>query len=99
MQRNKTQIIFSRSMVVLALLCFVGMTGYSDLLHDHDVDFSESHEDCSPCNWTKLHKASASKKVYIANVFSFSETTFQLYFLKSKYFLPSFHNRGPPFVS
>ena len=99
MQRNKTQTFFSRFLVVFVLLCFVGMTGYSDLLHDHDVDFSESHEDCSPCNWTKLHKASASKKVYIANVFSFSETTFQLSLLKSKYFLPDFHNRGPPFVS
>ena len=77
MQRNKTQTFFSRFLVVFVLLCFVGMTGYSDLLHDHDVDFSESHEDCSPCNWTKLHKASASKKVYIANVFSFSDISFQ----------------------
>ena len=99
MQRNKTQIFFSRFMGVLVLLCFVGMTGYSELLHDHDYDFSESHDNCYPCNWTKSHKVNTTKKIYIASVFSFSETTFQLSFLKSKDFLPSFHNRGPPFVS
>ena len=99
MRPNKTQIFFSRFMVVLVLLCFVGMTGYSELLHDHDHDFSESHDNCSPCNWTKSHKVNTTKKIYIANVFSFSETTFQLSFLKSLDFLPGFHNRGPPFFS
>ena len=81
------QIFFSRFLVMFLLLCFVGMTGYSELLHNHEHDVSESHYDCSPCNWTKLHKASASKKVYIANVFSFSDTFFQLSFLKSEGFL------------
>ena len=99
MQRNKTQIFFSHFLVVFVLLCFVGMTGYSELLHDHDHDFSESHDGCSPCNWTKSHKVNTTKKIYIANVFSFSETTFQLSFLKPEDVLPGFHNRGPPFVS
>jgi len=99
MQRNKIQIFFSRFLVVFVLLCFVGMTGYSELLHDHDLDFSESHDDCSPCNWTKSHKVNTIKKIYISNVFSFSEATFHLSLLKSEYFLPGFHNRGPPFVS
>ena len=99
MQRNKIQIFFRRFLVVLVLLCFVGMTGYSELLHDHDYDFSESHDDCSPCNWTKSHKVNTTKKIYIANVFSFSEATFQLSLLKSLDFLPGFHNRGPPFFS
>ena len=99
MQRNKTQIFFRCFMGVLVLLCFVGMTGYSELLHDHDYDFSESHDNCYPCNWTKSHNANTTKKIYIANVFSFSKTTFQLSFLKAKDFLPGFHNRGPPFVS
>ena len=99
MQRNKTQILFSRFIGVLVLLCFVGMTGYSELLHDHDLDFRASHDDCSPCNWTKSHKVNTTKKIYIANVFSFSETTFQLSFLKSEDVLPGFHSRGPPFVS
>ena len=99
MQRNKTQIFFSHFLVVLVLLCFVGMTGYSELLHDHDHDFSESHDGCSPCNWTKSHKVDKNEKTYIAHAFSFSDTFFQLSFLKSEDFLPGFHNRGPPFVS
>ena len=99
MQRNKTQIFFRCFMGVLVLLCFVGMTGYSELLHDHDLDFSTSNDDCSPCNWTQSHKVNTTKKVAIANVFSFSETTFGLSLLKPEDVLSSFHNRGPPFVS
>ena len=99
MQRNKTQTFFSRFLVVFVLLCFVGMTGYSDLLHDHDVDFSESHDDCSPCNWTKSHKVDNNEKTYIADAFSFSGTFFQPSFLKSEGFLSGFYIRGPPFVS
>ena len=99
MQRNKTQIFFSRFLVVFVLLCFVSMTGYSELLHDHDIDFSESHDDCSPCNWTKLHKVNTTKVIDLSNVFSFSETTFQLSFLKPEGVLLGFHNRGPPVIS
>ena len=99
MQRNKTQTFFRCFLVVITLLCFVGMTGYSELLHDHDHDFSESHDDCSPCNWTKSHKIDTTKKVNIVNFFSFSETTFQRPLLKSENLLSGFNNRGPPLVS
>ena len=99
MQRNKTQIFFSHFLVVLVLLCFVGMTGYSELLHDHDYDFSESHDDCSPCNWTKSHKVDNNKRTYIAHAVSFSDTFFQLSFLKSEDLLSGLYNRGPPLVS
>ena len=99
MQRNKTQIFFSRSLVVLVLLCFFGMTGYSELLHDHYHDFSDSYDDCSHCNWTKSHKVDNNEKTYIAHAFSFSDTFFQLSFLKSEDLLSGFYIRGPPFVS
>ena len=99
MQRNKTQIFFSHFLVVFVLLCFVGMTGYSELLHDHDLDFSASHDDCSPCNWTQSHKVNTTKKIDLKNVFSFRETTFQRPLLKSEDVLPGFHNRGPPVYS
>ena len=97
MQRNKIQIFFRRFLVVLVLLCFIGMTGYSELLHDHD--FSESHDDCSPCNWTKLHKVDKNEKTYIAHVFSFSDISFQRPLLKSENLLSGFYTRGPPVVS
>ena len=99
MQRNKTQIFFSHFLVVLVLLCFVGVTGYSELLHDHDHDFSESHDGCSPCNWTKSHKVDKNEKTYIAHVFSSSDISFQRPLLKSEDLLSSFYNRGPPFNS
>ncbi|MCL0046178.1 hypothetical protein M1N16_08165 [Nitrospinaceae bacterium] len=99
MQRNKTQIFFSHFLVVFVLLCFVGMTGYSELLHDHDHDFSESRDGCSPCNWTKSHKVDNNEKTYIAHSFSFSDTFFQLSFLKSEDLLSDFYIRGPPLVS
>ena len=99
MQRNKIQIFFSRIFVLFVLLCFIGMTGYSGLLHNHDHDFSESHDGCSPCNWTKSHKVNSTKQINIANFFSFSETIFQLFLLKPEEILTGFHNRGPPFNS
>ena len=99
MRPNKTQIFFSRFMGVLVLLCFVGMAGYSELLHDHNLDFSESHHGCSPCNWTKSHKVDKNEKTYIAHVFSFSDISFQRPLLKSEDLLSGFYNRGPPFVS
>ena len=99
MQRNKTQIFFSHFLVVFVLLCFVGMTGYSELLHDHEHDFSESRDDCSPCNWTKSHKVDNNEKTYIAHAFSFSDTFFQLSFLKSEGLFSDFNMRGPPLVS
>ena len=97
MQRNKIQIFFRRFLVVLVLLCFVGMTGYSELLHDHD--FNESHDNCSPCNWTKSHKVDKNEKTYIAHVFSFRDISFQRPLLKSENLLSGFNNRGPPLVS
>ena len=99
MQRNKTQTFFRCFLVVITLLCFVGMTGYSELLHDHDLDFSESNDDCPPCNWTKSHKVDNNEKTYIAHAFSFSDTFFQLSFLKSEDLLSDFYIRGPPLVS
>ena len=99
MQRNKIQIFFNRFLVVFVLLCFVGMTGYSELLHDHEHDFSESHDDCSPCNWTKSHKVDNNEKTYIAHAFSFSDTFFQPSFLKSEGLLSGFYIRGPPLAS
>ena len=99
MRPNKTQIFFIRFMVALVLLCFVGMTGYSELLHGHDHNFSESHDNCSPCNWTKSHKVDKNEKTYIAHVFSFSDISFQQPLLKSEDLLSSFYNRGPPFNS
>ena len=69
MQRNKIQIFFRRFLVVLVLLCFVGMTGYSELLHDHDHDFSKSHNGCSPCNWTNHTKLTKMKKPILRTFF------------------------------
>ena len=96
MHRNKIQILFRRFLVVFVLLCFVGMTGYSELLHNHEHDVSESHYDCSPCNWTKSHKVDTTQKINIANFFSFNEATFQLSLLKLEDIFPDFHSRGPP---
>jgi hypothetical protein len=96
MQRNKIQMFFSHSLVMLVLLCFVGMTGYPEFLHNHDHDFSESHDDCSPCNWTKSHKVEKNIKTFIANSFSFSNVFFHPSFLKSEDLLSDLSIRGPP---
>lgn len=42
-----------RMLLVLVVLSFGSMVGYSDLLHSHDADFQETHEDCKPCKWNQ----------------------------------------------
>ena len=43
-------------LVLLVLLSFGGMAGFSVLLHNHDLDFDHTHDDCPSCQWTQAHK-------------------------------------------
>jgi len=33
-------------------LCFGVLAGFSPLLHNHDLDLSEAHQDCVACQWS-----------------------------------------------
>jgi hypothetical protein len=38
---------------IVLLLCFGVLAGFSPLLHNHDLDFSQKHEDCASCLWSQ----------------------------------------------
>lgn len=33
-------------------LCFTVMVGFSPILHNHEFDLDEVHQDCSPCHFS-----------------------------------------------
>ena len=52
--KNSTPVIYRQKFLAFALLlCFGVLTGFSPLLHNHDLDLSESHEDCASCLWSQ----------------------------------------------
>jgi hypothetical protein len=44
-----------RFFAFLLVFIFTLMTGFSPVLHNHEFDLSDPHEDCSPCQWTQIN--------------------------------------------
>jgi hypothetical protein len=82
---------------IILFLCFGVLAGFSPLLHNHELDHSDTHEDCASCLWSQ---STTSCDVY-APCLSFNNIFHSLYFefsqpsSKTGLFLIS--NRGPPF--
>ena len=47
--RLKTQFL-----ALLIVLSLGGLTSLEPVLHNHDLDIHEEHEDCFSCGWTKI---------------------------------------------
>jgi len=88
---------FLRTLLAVLLVCFGMLAGFSPLLHNHDFDLSDGHQDCAACQWaqspTSLETAPSSLLFYpvVAGV---SPTRSQLSLLQALFLLA---NRGPPF--
>ena len=82
---------------IVLLLCFGVLAGFSPLLHNHDLDFSEKHEDCASCLWSQSKISCGTH----APCLLFNHIIQKFYFESSQessrtgLFLIS--NRGPPF--
>lgn len=82
---------------IILLLCFGVLAGFSPLLHNHDLDFSNKHEDCASCLWSQSkisceNHAPCLSFNHIIQSFGF-ESSQPSY--KTGLFLIS--NRSPPF--
>jgi hypothetical protein len=42
--------------VLLVLISFGFMTGLAPVLHAHELDLTEAHDDCAPCHWSQSNK-------------------------------------------
>ncbi len=82
---------------IVLLLCFGVLAGFSPLLHNHDLDHSDTHEDCASCLWSQ------SKTSYEthATCLTFNHISHPFYFVfslpSSKTYLFLISNRSPPF--
>jgi hypothetical protein len=48
------KIIFSkRFQAGFFILVFGFLTGFSPILHNHEFDLEEAHQDCAPCEWSQ----------------------------------------------
>jgi hypothetical protein len=82
---------------IILLLCFGVLAGFSPLLHNHDLDFSDKHEDCPSCLWSQS-KISCET---LASCLSFNHIVQKFCFessqASSKTGLFLISNRSPPF--
>ena len=91
-------IFLKPKLFAIVLLLFFGvLAGFSPLLHNHDLDRSETHEDCASCLWSQ---STTSCDVY-TSCLSFDNFAQSIDLESSQVssqtgpFLIS--NRGPPF--
>jgi len=82
--------------VLLLLMSFGVLTGFSTLLHAHELDFNSVHDGCSACHWSQSNQSIETTAV------AFTVTP-QLQFLIfspaesiGQQFRKNILNRGPP---
>jgi hypothetical protein len=85
--------------ILLLLLSFGVLAGFSTVLHAHELDFSSTHDDCAPCHWSQSHQTGETDTTGIEAPTVFR--SFQLIPAESidKLFVNKLSNRGPPPLS
>jgi hypothetical protein len=85
--------------VLLLLFSFGIMSGFSTILHAHELDFSSAHEDCAPCHWSQSNASDETDTTGVETVSVFQ--SFQLIPAESidQLFINKLFNRGPPPLS
>ena len=43
-----------RFITILLVFIFAVMAGFSPVLHNHDFELDDHHQDCSPCQWSQI---------------------------------------------
>ncbi len=95
--------IFNRHLpklgVLLLLLSFGVLTGFSTVLHAHELDLSSAHDDCAPCHWSQSNQADETDSSGDETPTVFE--SFQLIPAEGidKLFVNKLFNRGPPALS
>jgi hypothetical protein len=85
--------------VLLLLLSFGVMTGFSTVLHAHELDLSSDHDDCFSCHWAQSKHTDKpdSPEVETPSLYQ----PFQLILAEDidNLFINVLFNRGPPPLS
>lgn len=94
-QTNKT--IFSKRLQAgFFILIFGFLTGFAPILHNHELDLEETHQDCSPCKWSQENVGSEVLSVSLS--FSPSVQSFFILHVGAVTFEDSYPvlNKSPP---
>lgn len=85
--------------VLLLLLSFGVMTGFSTVLHAHELDLGSAHDDCAPCHWSQSNQTDETDDPGVETPSLFK--SFQPILVEDveKYFINNPFNRGPPPLS
>ena len=83
-------------LVIIVLLSFGGMTGYSVLLHNHDLDYEHGHEDCVPCQWSQANKSDTAYSTETSHASNFQESPSPVDQIKTRITIRDVQSRGPP---
>ncbi len=85
--------------VLLLLLSFGVLTGFSTVLHAHELDFSSAHDDCAPCHWSQSNQSDDTNTCGIKTLSLFRSFTLIPAESIEKRFINNLFNRGPPSLS
>jgi len=93
----RSTVLRQKLFAVLLFLCFGMLAGFSPLLHNHDVDLSDAHQDCASCQWsqspTSLETDASGLLLYpFSEVLHLTRSQ-----LSHRHALFLIANRGPPF--
>jgi len=85
--------------VLLLLLSFGVLTGFSPILHAHELDFGSAHDDCAPCHWSQSNQTDEANALGIEAPSLIQ--SFQLILPEGihKPCISKLFNRGPPPLS
>jgi hypothetical protein len=93
------KIIFSKRLQAgFFILVFGFLTGFAPILHNHEFDLEETHQDCSPCKWYQDNVE--SKILWVSLSFSPSIQSFSFSHADSVTFDDSYPvlNKSPPIL-
>jgi len=91
--------LYGRMLVLLVLLSFGGMAGYSVFLHNHDLDFNHAHDDCASCQWIQAHEIDKTDSPEIIQTPLAHAIKYRTQQLEPQTVPSGFYSRGPPTFS
>jgi|GEM_PF-1781232 len=92
----KLKSLLPRLGVLLVLLSFGVMTGFSPVLHAHELDFNASHDDCAPCHWSQSSQSVETATIALTAVPTLQFPIFSPTEPNGQQFEKNILNRGPP---
>ncbi|PIQ99229.1 MAG: hypothetical protein COV66_15285 [Nitrospinae bacterium CG11_big_fil_rev_8_21_14_0_20_45_15] len=91
---------FRQILTVCVLILSLGfLSGFSPVLHNHDLDLQNNHEDCFSCEWNHVSMDPNTAQPVLEFQFFKQEYNSPLYISKHLIATSSFLGRAPPFAS